>query len=112
MARTAEDCALLLSAICGPDPDRDSTVTRRSRGRFHARVAGLHRRPAHRRAEGVPGEGVSADVRAAIESALRQYEKLGAKRVEISLPRTELAIPSTTSSRRPRPARTSRASTA
>src|SRR5918995_4622633 len=25
MARTAEDCALLLSAICGPDPDRDST---------------------------------------------------------------------------------------
>ncbi len=25
MARSAEDCALLLSAICGPDPDRDST---------------------------------------------------------------------------------------
>ncbi|MDO8775483.1 MAG: amidase, partial [Burkholderiaceae bacterium] len=25
MARTAEDCALLLSAMCGPDPDRDST---------------------------------------------------------------------------------------
>jgi aspartyl-tRNA(Asn)/glutamyl-tRNA(Gln) amidotransferase subunit A len=25
MARSAEDCALLLSAMCGPDPDRDST---------------------------------------------------------------------------------------
>jgi aspartyl-tRNA(Asn)/glutamyl-tRNA(Gln) amidotransferase subunit A len=25
MARTAEDCALLLSAMCGPDLDRDST---------------------------------------------------------------------------------------
>ncbi|HET6829444.1 MAG TPA: amidase, partial [Ramlibacter sp.] len=25
MARTAQDCALLLSAMCGPDPDRDST---------------------------------------------------------------------------------------
>ena len=25
MARTAEDCALLLSALCGPDADRDST---------------------------------------------------------------------------------------
>jgi len=46
---------------------------------------------------GVPkeffAEGVTADVRAAIDAALREYEKLGAKRVEISLPRTELAIP-------------------
>jgi aspartyl-tRNA(Asn)/glutamyl-tRNA(Gln) amidotransferase subunit A len=46
---------------------------------------------------GVPkeflAEGVSADVRAAIDAALRQYEKLGARRVEISLPRTELSIP-------------------
>src|SRR6476619_8264117 len=25
MARSAEDCALLLSTMCGPDPDRDST---------------------------------------------------------------------------------------
>ena len=25
MARSAEDCALLLSAMCGPDADRDST---------------------------------------------------------------------------------------
>ena len=93
MARTAEDCALLLSAICGPDPDRDSTsldvpaedFTRALQGS----IEGLR--------IGVPkeflAEGVSADVRAAIESALRQYEKLGAKRVEISLPRTELAIP-------------------
>ncbi|GAB3777647.1 Asp-tRNA(Asn)/Glu-tRNA(Gln) amidotransferase subunit GatA [Ramlibacter monticola] len=93
MARTAEDCALLLSAICGPDPDRDSTsldvpaedFTRALQGS----IEGLR--------IGVPkeflAEGVSADVRAAIESALRQYEKLGARRVEISLPRTELAIP-------------------
>ena len=27
MARSAEDCALLLSAMCGPDPDRDSTLS-------------------------------------------------------------------------------------
>jgi len=32
-------------------------------------------------------------VRAAIDAALLQYEKLGAKRVEVSLPRTELSIP-------------------
>jgi aspartyl-tRNA(Asn)/glutamyl-tRNA(Gln) amidotransferase subunit A len=93
MARTAEDCALLLSAMCGPDPDRDSTSLDLPAEDFTRSlddsIEGLR--------IGVPkeflAEGVSADVRAAIESALAQYEKLGARRVEISLPRTELAIP-------------------
>ena len=93
MARTAEDCALLLSAICGPDPDRDSTsldVPAEDFGKsLAAPVEGLR--------VGVPkeffGEGLSADVRAAIDAALQQYVKLGAKLVDISLPRTELSIP-------------------
>jgi aspartyl-tRNA(Asn)/glutamyl-tRNA(Gln) amidotransferase subunit A len=46
---------------------------------------------------GVPkeffGEGLAPDVRAAIDNALKEYQKLGAKLVEVSLPRTELAIP-------------------
>ncbi len=33
------------------------------------------------------------DVRAAVDGALKEYEKLGAKLVPISLPRTELSIP-------------------
>jgi aspartyl-tRNA(Asn)/glutamyl-tRNA(Gln) amidotransferase subunit A len=93
MARTAQDCALLLSSICGPDLDRDSTsldVPAEDFSRsLDAPLEGLR--------IGVPreffAEGVTADVRSAIDAALRQYEKLGAKRVEISLPRTELAIP-------------------
>jgi aspartyl-tRNA(Asn)/glutamyl-tRNA(Gln) amidotransferase subunit A len=32
-------------------------------------------------------------VRAAIDAALQQYQQLGAKLVEVSLPRTEQAIP-------------------
>ena len=93
MAASAEDCALLLSAMCGPDPDRDSTSLdvpaedySRSLGDS---LVGLR--------IGVPreffGEGLSQDVRAAIDSALAQYVKLGATLVDISLPRTELAIP-------------------
>lgn len=39
------------------------------------------------------GEGLSADVRAAVDGALKEYEKLGARLVPISLPRTELSIP-------------------
>lgn len=93
MARTAEDCALLLSAICGPDPDRDSTSLDVPAEDFTRSLGGS----LEGLRIGVPkeffAEGVTADVRSAIESALQQYEKLGAKRVEISLPRTELAIP-------------------
>jgi aspartyl-tRNA(Asn)/glutamyl-tRNA(Gln) amidotransferase subunit A len=39
------------------------------------------------------GEGLSPDVRAAVDAALAEYEKLGARLVPISLPRTELSIP-------------------
>jgi len=46
---------------------------------------------------GVPkeffGEGVAPGVRAAVDAALAEYEKLGAKRVAVTLPRTELSIP-------------------
>ena len=93
MARTAEDCSLLLSAICGPDPDRDSTSLDVPAEDFtvalNAPVEGLR--------IGVPkeffGEGLAPDVRAAVDAALKEYQKLGAKLVEISLPRTELSIP-------------------
>jgi len=93
MARSAEDCALLLSAFCGPDLDRDSTSIDKPAENFgrslNDSLEGLR--------IGVPkeffGEGVAPGVRAAIDAALAQYEKLGAKRVEVSLPRTELSIP-------------------
>lgn len=93
MARSAEDCALLLSAICGPDPDRDSTSldmpTEDFASKLNDSIEGLR--------IGVPkeffGEGLAPDVRAAIDAALQQYVKLGAKLVEISLPRTEHSIP-------------------
>jgi aspartyl-tRNA(Asn)/glutamyl-tRNA(Gln) amidotransferase subunit A len=93
MARTAEDCALLLSAMCGPDPDRDSTSLDVPAEDFSNLLGGS----LDGLRIGVPkeffGQGLAPDVRAAIEAALVQYEKLGARRVEISLPRTELSIP-------------------
>ena len=93
MARSAEDCALLLSVMCGPDPDRDSTSLDTPAEDFTGSLGGS---PKGLRI-GVPkeffGEGLAADVRAAIDGALKEYQKLGATLVEISLPRTELAIP-------------------
>ncbi len=92
-ARDAQDCALLLSHMCGPDPDRDSTSLDLPPENY-ARALGDSVRGLR---IGVPSEffgaGVADDVRAAVEAALVQLEKLGARRVPISLPRTELSIP-------------------
>ena len=93
MARTAEDCAMLLSAMCGPDLDRDSTSLDLTAEDFtrslNDSIDGLR--------IGVPkeffGEGLSSDVRAAVDAALNEYERLGAKLVPVTLPRTELSIP-------------------
>jgi aspartyl-tRNA(Asn)/glutamyl-tRNA(Gln) amidotransferase subunit A len=93
MARSAQDCALLLSAMCGPDLDRDSTSLDMPCEDFsrslNDSLEGLR--------IGIPAEffsdGLAADVRTPIDAALRTYEQLGAKLVPISLPRTEMAIP-------------------
>jgi aspartyl-tRNA(Asn)/glutamyl-tRNA(Gln) amidotransferase subunit A len=93
MGRSAEDCALLLSEMCGPDLDRDSTSLDVPAEDFSKNlddsIEGLR--------IGIPaeffGEGLSADVRAAVDAALKEYEKLGARLVPVSLPRTELSVP-------------------
>ncbi|HEY8908273.1 MAG TPA: Asp-tRNA(Asn)/Glu-tRNA(Gln) amidotransferase subunit GatA [Rhodoferax sp.] len=93
MARSAQDCALLLSSMCGPDPDRDSTSLDVPAEDFTRHlddaIDGLR--------IGIPTEffddGLADDVRAAVDAALKQYESLGARLVPISLPRTELSIP-------------------
>ncbi len=92
MAWTAEDCALLLNAMAGFDP-RDATSIERDAEDFTRHlgddIRGLK--------IGVPkeyfGEGLAADVQAAVQAALKEYEKLGATLVEISLPKTSLSIP-------------------
>jgi len=89
---SAEDCALLLSAMAGHDP-RDSTSLEREAEDYSAALdkplAGLR--------VGLPkeffAEGMSDDVRAAVEAAIAEYRRLGATTVEVSLPNARLAIP-------------------
>ncbi len=91
-ARTAEDCAQLLSAMTGHDP-RDSTSLERSYEHYGADLA----RPLAGLRIGLPkeffAEGMEGDVRVAVEAALAEYRKLGATTVEVSLPNARLAIP-------------------
>jgi aspartyl-tRNA(Asn)/glutamyl-tRNA(Gln) amidotransferase subunit A len=101
MARSAEDCALLLSAMSGFDP-RDSTSAERPAQDFHQQMRAPREhasasRPLAGLRIGVPREffpaALAADVNAALRAALAQFEALGATLVDVSLPRTELAIP-------------------
>ena len=105
LARSALDCALLLSAMAGPDPDRDSTsldlpavdyatdlIAASARGTGASALKCLQGLRI-----GLPtqffGAGCAPDVLAAVRAALGEFEKLGATLVDVSLPLTELSIP-------------------
>jgi aspartyl-tRNA(Asn)/glutamyl-tRNA(Gln) amidotransferase subunit A len=101
MARSAEDCALLLSAMSGFD-ERDATSVQQPAQDFHAQMLAAREgataaQPLKGLRIGLPKEffpaGLSADVAKAVREGLAQLEKLGATLVDVSLPRTELAIP-------------------
>jgi len=93
MARSAEDCALLLSAMCGPDLDRDSTSLDVKAEDFSRDL----NKPLKGLRVGVPNEffadGLAADVRSPIDAALESLKGQGATLVPIALPRTSLSIP-------------------
>jgi len=100
-ARSAEDCALLLSAMSGFDV-RDSTSAQRPPQDFHAqmlaaRAGATAARPLEGLRIGLPKEffpaGLASDVDITVRRALVEFEKLGATLVDVSLPRTELSIP-------------------
>ena len=92
MAASAEDCALLLNTMVGFD-ERDSTSLERP-SEDYARDLD---KPLNGLRIGLPkeffGEGCDADVMAAVRAAIAEYEKLGAKTVEVSLPNSHLSVP-------------------
>ena len=101
MARSAEDCALLLSAMSGFDA-RDATSAERPPQDYAAAMRAAREgagagRPLQGLRIGLPQEffpaALAADVGGAVRAALAELQKLGATLVDVSLPRTELSIP-------------------
>jgi aspartyl-tRNA(Asn)/glutamyl-tRNA(Gln) amidotransferase subunit A len=101
LARCAEDCALLLSAMSGFD-ERDSTSAERPPQDFHAQMRKARdgasaAKPLAGLRIGLPKEffpsALATDVNNTVRAALAEFEKLGATLVGVSLPRTELSIP-------------------
>ena len=105
MARSALDCALLLSAMAGPDLDRDSTSLDLPATDYAIYLIAAYAR--NTRATGIKslqglkiglptqffGTGCAPDVLVAVRAALAEFEKLGATLVDVDLPLTELSIP-------------------
>ncbi len=92
MAVSAADAALLLSAMAGFD-QRDSTSVERAEVQYadglDASIDGLR--------IGLPrqhfGAGLDAGVGACVEAAIKEYERMGAKIVDVDLENTDLSIP-------------------
>ncbi|MCA3180871.1 MAG: Asp-tRNA(Asn)/Glu-tRNA(Gln) amidotransferase subunit GatA [Burkholderiaceae bacterium] len=104
---SAADCAALLSAMAGFDA-RDATSLERPAEDYVAGMAAppvpagrgeatTASRPLAGLRVGVPkeyfGEGLAPDVEHAVRAGLATLESLGAALVDVSLPRTRLAIP-------------------
>jgi aspartyl-tRNA(Asn)/glutamyl-tRNA(Gln) amidotransferase subunit A len=89
--KDVRDAATLLGILSGVDP-RDSTSVPQPvpnyAANFTGDIKGLKL--------GLPKEyrigGLDAEVKAAVDAAVKQYEKLGAEIVEISLPHTDYAV--------------------
>ncbi|MBK6632321.1 MAG: Asp-tRNA(Asn)/Glu-tRNA(Gln) amidotransferase subunit GatA [Betaproteobacteria bacterium] len=92
MAKSAEDCALMLNAMAGFDA-RDSTSLERE-AEDYTRDLG---QPLAGLRVGLPkeffAEGLSADVAQAVEAAIAEYRRLGAVTVDVSLPNMNLSVP-------------------
>jgi aspartyl-tRNA(Asn)/glutamyl-tRNA(Gln) amidotransferase subunit A len=92
MARTAEDCALLLQAMAGFD-EKDSTSVDRPVPDYSASLNGS----LEGLRIGLPKEffegALDADIARLIHEAVDEYRKLGATVKEISLPNMHLSVP-------------------
>ncbi|HEY9210687.1 MAG TPA: Asp-tRNA(Asn)/Glu-tRNA(Gln) amidotransferase subunit GatA [Methylotenera sp.] len=92
MAKSAEDCALMMNVMAGFD-ERDSTSLNREKEDYMRDL----NKPLQGLRVGLPkeffAEGLDANVGKVIDAAIAEYKKLGAEIVEISLPNTGLSIP-------------------
>ncbi|GAB2946160.1 Asp-tRNA(Asn)/Glu-tRNA(Gln) amidotransferase subunit GatA [Aquaspirillum soli] len=92
MAQTAEDCALLLNVMAGFD-GRDSTSLDVAAEDFCRDL----QQPLTGLKVGLPKEffaaGLDGDVARVMDETVQQLKQLGCDIVEITLPKTELAIP-------------------
>ncbi len=90
-ARTVEDAAMLLEVIAGHDK-HDSTSLNRPVENYTAHLTDDIKGKKVGVIKDLMGEGLSDDVRKAVENAIETYKSLGAEIVEIDLPNIKYSI--------------------
>lgn len=97
MAKSAEDCALMMNVMAGFDA-RDSTSLDRPKEDYTRGLSAVSGdQPLKGLRIGLPkeyfAEGLDANVAKVVQDAIAEYRKLGAETVDISLPNSQLSIP-------------------
>ena len=91
VARTVEDCAIVLGAVAGYDPADSTSVDQPVPDYMENLAAGVKGKKI-----GLPKEyfvdGLDPDVKKAVEQAIETYRELGAEIVEVSLPHTDYSV--------------------
>lgn len=91
ITRDVTDCAIVLNAICGHDAKDSTSIVADVPDFTQALVTDVKGLKI-----GLPreyfGAGIAPEVKEAVEKAIRQYEAMGAKVREVSLPNTEYAL--------------------
>jgi len=88
ITRSVEDCRIVFNAIKGKDEMDSTSVEYPKSGNQKLEIKNLK--------IGIPKEyfvkGIDPEVEKAIKSAIKKYEELGAKMIEVSLPHTDYAL--------------------
>lgn len=91
IARSAEDCGIILSAIAGRD-DNDGTLKNFEKPDYCSKIG----MPMQGIRIGIPkeffGEGIDSEVRQMVMNAAKEYEKMGCVLEEVSMPSLKYAV--------------------
>lgn len=91
VARTVEDCAIMLGAVAGYDPADSTSVDQPVPDYMENLAAGVKGKKI-----GLPKEyfvdGLDPDVKKSVEQAIETYRELGAEIIEVSLPHTDYSV--------------------
>lgn len=92
IARTAEDCGIILGAIAGPDP-HDATDKNVPVPDFNGKIGQSIKGMKIALPKEFYGDAIDGEVKEAVLAAAKEYEKMGAELVDCSISTLKYAVP-------------------